>query len=124
MGIAYNGFQMYSDDKLLLDRFLKHLEEAIEEEIESERSKFNNEIIKGEIQGIRYEYDSLADKIIILNCPKCNQSGKLIMNRTRSRQRLRIVHETTSCYFGWTSEFFDPLEAIYNRFKRGDNGGL
>lgn len=56
-----------------------------------------------------------------VRCPKCQKIGYLNLLTGGSKRKFQIVHLEKfcrkRCRFGWTSEFYEELEKIYNELE-------
>lgn len=63
-----------------------------------------------------------------VRCPKCKKLGNLNVQTANSKRRFQISHlestRTKKCQFGFTSEFYDELEKIYEELKKKRKEGV
>ena len=63
-----------------------------------------------------------------VRCPKCNTLGNLNVQTADSKRRFQISHlertRTKKRQFGFTSEFYEELEAIYKELEEKRKEGV
>lgn len=74
-----------------------------------------------------FKHNILSVKV---RCPKCGDLGNLNVQTSSPKKRYQIAHlfktKTKKCQFGWTSEYYEDLEKIYEELirKREEEGEL